>query len=117
MNLHWSWLNISHMRSTGLLHVIAGPRWLQLSLLNNIPVDEPMQMTPTFVRDSAYTLRFIVHPNGGNAMQIVCDSCGASYPFNWQMQKFVPCAMCAVRRQSGVRVSIGGWIWQSVKEV
>jgi len=70
-----------------------------------------------FVRKSTYSIRLIIHPNGGNAMQMVCDSCGASYPFNWSMMKFTPCAFCAVRRQSGVQVSLGKWSWERLAEV
>lgn len=60
-------------------------------------------------------------PECGNAMQIVCDSCGAGYPFRWDMQRINPCAMCAVDRESGVRVSMnvsgGNWQWRKVWKV
>jgi hypothetical protein len=115
MNYSGDFLKIRIQCSTGMVDIIftlpmsgTNVRWMR-----RVPVDTPLVVT--FIRKSVYTLKFIIHPNGGNAMQIVCDSCGAAYPFNWQMMKFYPCAMCAVHRESGVRVSIPGLKWKCEK--
>ena len=112
-------LSLSRQSNTGLFDIrLSSPMggW-SVRVMRRVPVDEPMQVAPTFVRASTYSFRFIVHPNGGNALQIVCDGCGAAYPFRFDMQRFTPCANCAVRRQSGVQVKLGEWKWQKVREV
>jgi hypothetical protein len=56
----------------------------------------------------------------GDAMRIVCEECGADYPFNWQMPKLTPCANCAVPRESGWRMRVGlaeRWKWERVRSV
>jgi hypothetical protein len=110
-------LTLRRQSNTGMIDVqLSSPmgawsmRWMR-----RVPVDNPVAIE--FVRRSSYTLRFIVHPNGGNAMRMVCDTCAADYPFSWTMQKFSPCANCAVRRQWGFRVRLGGWKWEQVTEV
>jgi hypothetical protein len=108
------YLYLLHWPQTGLIDVRIGSGW-SVRLMRRLPVDTPLALE--FVRKSTYSIRLIIHPNGGNAMQMVCEECGASYPFNRSMQKFTPCAFCAVRRQSGVRVQFGKWSWEKVIEV
>ena len=142
MTIHWRYLDIETLPQTGMINVCIGVAsarslWLRASVRvkRRVPVDNVLvrvtdvtskgeiagisAIAPPveFVRKSAYSIRLIIHPNGGNAMQMVCDSCGASYPFNWSMMKFTPCAFCAVRRQSGVQVSLGKWSWERLREV
>jgi hypothetical protein len=114
MLINWRYLYIARQSNTGMIDVRVGGR-LSVGLMRRVPVDTPLQVE--FVRKSTYAIRLIIHPGGGNAMQMVCDSCGAAYPFNWSMQKFTPCAFCAVRRQSGVRVAVGKWHWERLVEV
>jgi len=115
MTIHWRYLYLSRQSNTGMLSLCIGGGWVSLRLMHRVPVDTPLAIE--FVYKSAYTLRFIVHPNGGNAMRIVCDTCAADYPFSWTMQKLSPCANCAVRRQSGVQVKWGKWKWERFTEV
>ena len=134
MIVNWRYLDIAYQSNTGMIDVRVGGG-LSVRLLRRVPVDDVgvkvTDITPKgaivgisaitppveFVRKSTYSIRLIIHPNGGNAMQMVCDSCGASYPFNWSMMKFTPCGFCAVRRQSGVRVQLGKWSWEKLIEV
>jgi hypothetical protein len=134
MIINWRHLYLAYQSNTGMIDVRVGGG-LSVRLLRRVPVDDVgvkvTDITPKgaiigieaiappveFVRKSTYTIRLIIHPNGGNAMQMVCDACGAAYPFNWSMMKFTPCGFCAVRRQSGVRVQFGKWSWEKLIEV
>lgn len=114
MIIHWRWLDVTTQSNTGMVSVRVGAMGACLRFLRRVPVDHPQL---AFVRKTQYRLRFIVHPGGGNAMRVVCEECGADYPFGWQMQTIQPCANCAVDRESGVRVNVGEWRWEKVKSV
>jgi hypothetical protein len=142
VKLNWRYLDIETLPQTGMVDIRIGWAssrrwWMMMSLrvkrrvaVDNVRVDVT-DITPKgaivgisasappveFVHKSTYSIRLIIHPNGGNAMQMVCDRCGASYPFNWSMMKLTPCGFCAVRRQSGVRVQFGKWSWGRLVEV
>jgi hypothetical protein len=142
VKLNLRYLDIETLPQTGMVDIRIGWAssrrwWMMVSVrgMIRVPVDnvrvDVTDITPkgaivgisasappvAFVRKSTYSIRLIIHPNGGNAMQMVCEECGASYPFSWTLQKFTPCAFCAVRRQSGVRVQFGKWSWEKLIEV
>ena len=114
MIINWRHLYLAYQSNTGMIDVRIGSGW-SVRVSRRVAVDMPLALE--FVRKSTYSIRLIIHPNGGNAMQMVCDACGAAYPFNWSMMKFTPCGFCAVRRQSGVRVQFGKWSWEKLIEV
>jgi hypothetical protein len=142
VKVNWRYMDIETLPQTGMIDVRVGwassRRWWLIASVRfkrRVPFDgvsvNVTDITPRgaiagieaiappveFVRKSTYSIRLIIHPNGGNAMQMVCDQCGAAHPFNWSMMKFTPCGFCAVRRQSGVRVQLGKWSWEKLIEV
>ena len=78
----------------------------------NVPVTVTSQLSPVFVSKSMFRARHIVHPGGGGATRLVCESCQAEYPY---VANPVPCSNCAVMKQSGVMIAIAHrtreWLW------
>ena len=100
-------------RNIGLLHIrIGGGNWY-LRYQHKVPIDTPSAY-PVFVRKSTFTLRVIVHPAQeppyGNTVRLVCEECGAEYPYG---SSPTPCAFCAVLKRSGWHVQLGkvNWDW------
>jgi hypothetical protein len=111
--MRWIWLrgriSLTCQSNTGMIDV----RVLGLRLFRRVPVDEPVLR---FVRKTNYRLRFIIHADGGNSMQVVCERCGAAYPFRWAMTP-TGCGNCSVDRQSGIVIVAGVREWKWVVRV
>jgi hypothetical protein len=105
MRIRWAYLEISTQSNTRLLDVTLG--WSRergsIRIMRDVPVDSRALV---FVHKSTFTVRYIVHPGGGNAARLVCESCGAEYPYGTNP---TPCAFCAVRKESGIRIRLWGW--------
>ena len=78
-------------------------RWISIQIRRNATVDNLTSPVPHFVRSTRYSVRYIMHPNGGSTCKLICDECGAEYPFPSGRLAY-PCAFCAVERESKLRV-------------
>jgi len=74
--------------------------WL-LRVTWNMPIADTTKLTPTFVRKSRFTSRYIVHPEGGGAARLVCEECGSDQPYGANPH---PCPHCAVPKESGIMI-------------
>src|ERR1039457_974091 len=109
MTIRWPWryldLTYHHQRFLLMIDVTIG--WDRnrgsIRYMHAVPIaTDPL----TFVRKSSFTVRYIVHPGGGNAARLVCEECGAEYPYG---NSPMPCAFCAVAKESGLRLRLWGW--------
>ena len=118
MRLQWRWLDISAQWQTRMLEIKFGIPWISshwmVHALWNCPVTITSQLQPLFVKKSTFTSRYIVHPEGGGAAKLVCESCGAEYPY---VATPSGCAFCAVMKESGVTICIAHrsreWRWSN----
>lgn len=108
-------LSIAYQHNIRMLDMTIGTPWSSywvLHLLWNVPVTVTDRLTPLFVKKSTFTSRCIVHPEGGGATRLVCESCGAEYPY---VASPSPCSFCAVMKESGFTINIGHrtreWRW------
>lgn len=112
INRSWLLFATSRQRNNGFfnfhLRLPSLKPWLDISMFRNRNIDTP---AITFVKPSRFTLRCIVHPSGGNdgrygnTQRLVCEQCGADYPYG---PSPMPCANCACWRESGVVVKVFG---------
>lgn len=114
MRIQWRYLDIQTQRNTSLIDIrvgASGDQWL-LRLLWKSPTTIPYQLSPLFVKISRFTSRYIVHPTGGGAARLVCEECGAEYPY---VASPSACAFCAVMKESGISLFWRGrlreWLW------
>ena len=115
MVIDWQYLNIEYSSRARSLEVRVGVPWSThwaIRLLWNSPVTITSQLMPLFVAKSTFFARSIVHPGGGGAAKLVCEQCGAEYPY---VANPSPCAFCSVMKESGITVNIGHrtreWRW------
>lgn len=129
MHIQWRYLDIQTQPNTRLFDLELGrktvvlkprssgitvshlPLVYSIRIMRRCPVDS---LALRFVRKSVFTMFCVVHPQGGNVARFRCEECGADYPYNGNPQ---PCANCAVERESGIRVVLGGWKWEKVWSV
>lgn len=122
MHIQWRYLDLSAQWNTRqspwlrfLELKLATPwskhQWL-MRVLWNSPVTVTSQLSPLFVKKSTFSSRYIVHPAGGGAAKLVCESCGAEYPY---VANPSGCAFCAVMKESGIQIRVGHrdftWLW------
>jgi hypothetical protein len=115
MRLHWKYIDLSVQWNIRFLELKIGVPWTShwiVRVLVNSPVTVTSQLAPLFVKKSTFTSRYIVHPTGGGAAKLVCESCGAEYPYVVSPSR---CAFCAVMKESGVTICIAHrsreWRW------
>jgi hypothetical protein len=112
VHIQWRYLDIQHQSNTGLWDIrlsIPGLRHWALRVYLDVPTTVTSQLSPLFVTKSLFRARHIVHPEGGGATRLVCESCGAEYPYVAAPQ---PCANCAVMKESGIMVVLFHRTWQ-----
>ena len=115
MHIQWRWLDAQVQWNIKLFDIRLGfgnrSHWI-VRLLWNVPVTTTDQMLPLFVRKSTFFARSIVQPTGGGAAKLVCEQCGAEYPYVANPQ---PCSFCAVMKESGITICIAHrtreWRW------
>ena len=107
MRIRWRYLDLTYQHQRSLLMIDITIGWSRergsIRFMHAVPI---VTVPLTFVRKSSFTFRYIVHPGGGNAARLVCEGCGAEYPYG---NSPMPCAFCAVAKESGVGVSLWGW--------
>ena len=115
MKVDWKYLSIAYQHNIRYLELKLGVPWTThwiIRIVLNSPVTVTSQLSPLFVKRSTFTSRYIVHPNGGGAAKLVCEECGAEYPY---VASPSPCAFCAVMKESGIVICIGHrtreWLW------
>lgn len=97
-------LLVKYQRNTHLLDIRLGTLDNHIRILNHVPIDS---INLTFVRPSRFRQEYIVHPNGGNTVRMICTGCGAEYP---TMREMSPCGFCAVAHETGIEVRSRGKI-------
>jgi hypothetical protein len=105
MRIQWRYLDLSYQHNIGLLDAKIGVPWSThwiIRIVINSPVTITSQLSPLFVKKSTFTSRYIVHPNGGGAAKLVCESCGAEYPY---VANPSACAFCSVMKESGFTIA------------
>jgi hypothetical protein len=105
MRIQWRYLDVAAQWRARFLDVRIGAIWTShwiIRVLINSPVTVTSQLSPLFVRKSTFTSRYIVHPNGGGAAKLVCESCGAEYPY---VANPSACAFCSVMKESGFTIA------------
>lgn len=85
-----------------VIDILIHLRWFCVQIRRRATVDH-IFTGPHFVRPTRYRERYIMHPDGGSARRLVCEECGAEYPFPAGPRGY-PCAFCAVERESKVRL-------------
>jgi hypothetical protein len=115
MTLHWKYLDVAIQWNIWLFDIKLGvpgsSHWV-IRIMINSPVTVTSQLMPLFVRKSTFTSRYIVHPTGGGAAKLVCESCGAEYHY---VTDPPGCGFCAVMKESGITVCVAhrtrSWLW------
>ena len=115
MRIDLKYLHIAYQHNIRMLDIKIGAPWSThwiIRLLWNSPVTTTNQLLPLFVKKSTFRSICIVHPNGGGAAKLVCESCGAEYPY---IAHPSACAFCAVMKESGIMMCVGHrlreWLW------
>jgi hypothetical protein len=117
MHIHRRYLDISAQWNIRMLDLKVGVPWSAhwiIRLLWNSPVTTTTtdQLLPLFVKKSTFRSICIVHPTGGGAAKLVCESCGAEYPY---VANPSGCAFCSVMKESGIMVCVDHrlreWLW------
>ncbi len=107
MRLHGRFIDLSTQPNTSLFDLRLGIGYRCCTrLMTDVPIDE---VTLRFVRKSTFFARYIVHPGGGGAARLVCEECGADYPYG---NNPTPCAFCAVPKKSGIEIHLWKWSWE-----
>lgn len=130
MHIQWRYLDIQTQSNTGLFDLELGRKTLKMKprspgattlsvvtwvysvrVMRRVPVDS---LTLKFVRNTVYTAVCVARPNGSSTPYFWCEGCYALYPYG---NKVVPCANCAIERESGIRIVLGNWKWERVWSV
>ena len=83
-----------------VVDILVRLKWVSIQIRRRVAVDN---LTVKFTRATRYSTRYICHPNGGGAQELICEECGAEYPMPRGPLAY-PCRFCAVERESTVRV-------------